>query len=94
MVPIGYFTGFSPMQLTYLGRFTLNVAILSALTLLPGCGGAPSDGIAYEGNEQAVKQHMEDVANEERAHLEATAQSEKPAEQRVEEEERAQRSGN
>jgi hypothetical protein len=83
------------MQPTYRARLTLSIALLSVLTFLPGCGGgAPSDGIAYEGNEQAVRQHMEEVSNEERAHFEATAKAEKPAEQRVEEEERAQRSRN
>ena len=83
------------MTFAPLSRFAGASLLVFSSTLQSGCGGnASSDGIAYEGNEQAVKQHMEDVANEERAHLEATAQSEKPAEQRVEEEERAQRGRN
>lgn len=83
------------MQSTDRARLPFNIAFLSVLTLLPGCGSSvSSDGIAYEGNEQAVRQHMEEVTNEERAHFEATAKAEKLAEQRVEIEERAQRGRN
>lgn len=70
------------------------LALLASLVALTGCGGTSSDGIAYEGNEDAVRQHMEEVADEERANLRATAQAAKPVEQRVNEEERAQRARN
>ncbi len=72
----------------------LAAALLASLTMMPGCGSANSDGIAYEGNEEAVRQHMAEVDAEERAHFESTVKAAKPEAQRVEEEERAQRSRN
>lgn len=78
-----------------LSRLALILLLTLPAAALPGCGGGgTSDGIAYQGNEEAVRQHMEEVAAEERAHFEATARTEKSTEQRVEEEERAQRQRN
>lgn len=83
------------MRLARLCPVPLGLTLLVSLVTLPGCDSSTStDGIAYEGNEDAVRQHMEEVADEERAHLQATAQAHKPAEQRVDEEERAQRARN
>ena len=44
-----------------------SVPLLAAL-LLAGCGGTSADEAMYKGNEEATKEHMQEIIDEEQAH--------------------------
>lgn len=67
-------------------------AVLISIVSLAGCSRVnDNDAAYYTGNEEATREHMQEIQDEERAHAREVGQTAAPAVQSVEDQERAQR---